>query len=113
MTDAAISGPGLSHGHHLQQVSIRILEVEATPAPACVDLAVGMVVRPTAIPELTGLYPAKDGVELRVADMKGVMMAPARPRVETGPAPGFRLIGKVKCQTLVYLDLSEVAGLDC
>lgn len=37
-------------------------------------------------------------------------MAPARPRVETGAAPRFRLIGEVKGQGVVDVHLREGSG---
>ncbi len=79
-------------------MAVGVLEVEATPAAAVVDLTVVMVVWPAAVGEPLGLYPAKDRLEVRFADMKGVVMT-----------PGFRLVGEVKGQALVYLHLGEVA----
>ena len=67
--------PRLGHGHDFQQVAVRVLEVEATPAPAGVDLAVGVAVGPAAVGESLGLHPAEDRLELRLADMEGVVMA--------------------------------------
>ena len=43
--------PRLGHGHDFQQVAVRLLEVEATPASAGVDLAVGGAVWPAAVGE--------------------------------------------------------------
>jgi len=42
--------PRLGHCHDLQQVAVRVLEVETAPAPAGVDLAVGVAVWATASP---------------------------------------------------------------
>src|SRR5262245_45681204 len=89
-------------------MAVRVLEVEAAPAPAGVDLAVGVVVWPTAIGEPLSLHPAEDRVEFRLADMESVVMAPARPGVESRPAPRFWFVGEVQGQTLVHLHLGEV-----
>src|SRR5947208_4637801 len=107
--------PRLGHGHDLQQVAVRVLEVEAAPASTGVDLAVRVAVWPAAVWDAFGLHPGKDRVELRVADMEGVVMALARPGVEPGPTPWLGLVGEVKGQAVVDLHLREVAlaGLDC
>src|SRR5437667_3056694 len=67
--------PRLGHGHDLQQVAVRVLEVEAAPASTGVDLAVRVAVWPAAVWDAFGLRPSKDRVELGVADMEGVVMA--------------------------------------
>src|SRR4249920_3122049 len=90
-------------------MAVRVLEVEATPAPAGVDLAVGVVEWPAAVGKPLGLHPAEDRLELRLADMEGVVMTLAGPGVETRPAPCFGLIGEVKGQALIDLHLREVA----
>lgn len=105
----SFSAPGLANRHYFQQVAVRILEVEASPAPAGINLAVGVVVWPAAVGESLCLHPAEDRLELRLADMEGVVMALAGPGVETRSAPCFGLIGKVKGQALIDLHLREVA----
>src|SRR5947209_10226054 len=101
--------PRLGHCHDLQQVAVRVLEVETAPAPAGVDLAVGMAVWATAVGDPLGRHPGEDRLELRLADMERVVMALARPGVEARPAPQFWLVRKIKGQALVHLHLREVA----
>src|SRR5262245_24825894 len=93
-------------------MAVRILEVEATPAPASIDPAVGVVVWPAAVRKTFGLHPTENCIELCVADMEGIVMALARPGVETRPSPGFRLVSEVKCQALIDSHLREVTRLD-
>src|SRR5262245_13164499 len=57
-------GSRLGDGHDLEQVAVRILEIEAASAPAGVDLAVGVAVRLTAVRNPPGLHPAQDRLEL-------------------------------------------------
>ncbi len=99
----------LRNCHYFQQVAVRVLEVEATPAPAGIDLPVGVVAWPAAVGETLGLHPTKDRLEIRVADMEGVVMPLAPPWVGTRPAPRFLLVGEVKGQALVDLYLRETA----
>src|SRR2546422_749595 len=101
--------PRLGHCHDLQQVAVRVLEVETAPAPAGVDLAVGVAVWATAVGDPLGRHPGEDRLELRLADMERVVMALARPGVEARPAPQFWLVRKIKGQALVHLHLREVA----
>jgi hypothetical protein len=42
---------GLAHGHHFEQMSVRILEVEAAPAAPAVNLPVGVSVGLAAVGE--------------------------------------------------------------
>src|SRR5438309_11531241 len=91
-------------------MAVRILEVETAPAPVSVDLAIGMAEWPAAVADPPGLHPAEDRLELRLADMEGVVMSLARLRVETPLAPGFRQVGEVEGQALVDLHRREVAG---
>jgi hypothetical protein len=51
-------------------MAVEVIEIEATPAPAGVDLAVGTVVGPAAVGQAL-----EDRLELRVADMESVVMA--------------------------------------
>src|SRR5256885_7657998 len=101
--------PRLGHCHDLQQVAVRVLEVETAPAPAGVDLAVGVAVWATAVGDPLGRHPGEDRLELRLADMERVVMALARPVGEARPAPQFWLVRKIKGQALVHLHLREVA----
>jgi len=57
----------LGHRHYFQQVAVRVFEVEASPAPAGIDLSVGVVVWPAAVGEPLGLHSTEDRFELRVA----------------------------------------------
>src|SRR5438093_12756721 len=83
--------PRLGHCHDLQQVAVRVLEVEAAPASAGVDLAVRVAVWPAAVGNSLGPHPAEDRVELRFADMDGVGM----------PTPRLRLVADVQCPALL------------
>src|SRR5262245_36259432 len=89
-------------------MAVRILEVEATPAPTGVTLPVGVVVRPAAVRDSLGLHPGEDPIELNVADVEGVVMTVPRPGVEARPSPWFRLVREVEGQALVDLHLREV-----
>src|SRR5919106_472927 len=89
--------PGLAHCHYFQQVAVRVLEVKAAPASPGIGLAVGVVVWPAAIGEPLGFNPAEDRLELRLADMKGIVMV-----------LWLWLVGEVKGQALVDLHLREV-----
>src|SRR5262249_48189896 len=100
---------GLRHGHDLQQVPVRILEVEAPSAPAGVDLAVLVIIRLAAIEDFLGLDPLEYRFELRITDVEGVLKTPPGARIETRSAPILRLVGEVESQALVDLDLREVA----
>ena len=91
-----VLAPRLRDGHDFQQVAIRVLEVEAPPASTAVDLAVGVVEWSAAVGQSPGLHPAEDGLELRLADMEGIVMALACPRVEPRSTPGFWGIGEVQ-----------------
>src|SRR5439155_18275633 len=102
----------LGHGHDLEQVAVGVLEVQAAPAPARVDQAVGVVVRLTSVRDAPGLHAAEDRLELCLADVERVVMAPARAGVEARPAPGLRLVGEIQRQALVDSYLGEVARLD-
>ena len=76
---------------------MRLLEVEATPASAGVDLAVGGAVWPAAVGEpLACTRPkiASNSASL----MESVVMALACPGIETRPAPELWLVGEVKGQ---------------
>src|SRR5262249_56495826 len=48
------SGPRLGHGHDFQHMTIGVVEVEAAPAPAGIELAVGAAVEPPAVGEPPG-----------------------------------------------------------
>src|SRR5215471_15040784 len=106
-----LCAPRLGHGHDFQQVAVGVLKVETPAAPAGVELTVGVVEGPAAVGEPLGLHPAEDGLELRLTDMEGVVMALARPGVEARPAPGFWRVGEVQRQACIDLHLREVAWL--
>src|SRR4051812_679292 len=79
-------------------MAIGIFEVKAPPAPTSVDLAIGVVVRPTAVRQSFGLHSLVNRLEFRVADVEGIVMALR-----------LRLIGKIKGQTGIDLYLRKVA----
>src|SRR5262245_792128 len=99
---------GLGHSHYLEQVTVRVLKVETAAAPASIDFLVGVVKWSAAVGETLCLDTTEDVIELRIADVEGVMMAFDR----LGTALGFRLAGEVKRQAFVDLNLREVAPLD-
>src|SRR5262245_59044466 len=100
---------GLRHRHHLQQVAVRILEVEAAPTPAAVDPPVGMAVGIAARWDPARLDATEDCLELLVADVKGVVVASANLGIEAGPAPFLGLVGEVEGQARVDAHGREVA----
>src|SRR5262245_66276218 len=63
-------------GHDLQQVTVDVLEAEGTAAAACaVDLHVLVVEGAAAVGDARRLHPCVDAVELRLADVEGVVNA--------------------------------------
>src|SRR6266550_4319697 len=52
--------PRFRHCHYFQKVAIRILEVDASPATAGVELAVRVIVGPASVRESLRLHPAED-----------------------------------------------------
>src|SRR5882762_1928138 len=93
--------PRFRYCHYFQKMAVRILEVDASPATAGVELAVRVIVGPASVRESLRLHPAEDRVELRIADVKGVVMALAGPGIETRLAPSFGLVGEGEGQALV------------
>src|SRR5712691_10999692 len=91
-------------------MTVQVLEVEATAAPSGIDLAVGMTIRLAAVGERLGFYPAENGFELLVADVKREVQAQAAPRLEGRIAPGVGVVGEVKGEGLIDLHLGEVAA---
>src|SRR5262245_50020079 len=63
------------HGHHFQQMTVRILEIKAASTATFVDLAIGMAEWPAAVRNAFAFHPAEDCVEFLIADMKGIVMA--------------------------------------
>src|SRR5262245_25183992 len=87
-------------GHDLQQVTVDVLEVEGTAATACaVDLHVLVVEGSAAVGDARRLHPFVDAVELRIADVEGVVNA---------LHDGSQLV-EVHGQGVVDLDLGEAA----
>src|SRR2546427_3249226 len=102
--------PRLGHCHDLQQVAVRVLEVETVPAPAGVDLAVGVAVWATAVGDPLGRHPGEDRLELRLADMERVVMALARPGVEPGPPHSSGSAAKSKVRLSVTCTCAKEPG---
>src|SRR5439155_3055224 len=101
----------LGHRHDFQQVAVGILEVEAAPAATGVDVAVGGAVRLAAVQKCLGLHPAKNCLELGVADMEGVVKARAGLGVQMiRPAPVLGRVGEGQGQALVDSNLREGAA---
>src|SRR4029450_8861598 len=80
-------------------MAVGVLEVEAAPAPAGVDPAVGVAVGLAAVRDPLALHATEDRLEPPAPDMEGVVQA--RERV--------RLVGEVKGEALVDPHLREVA----
>src|SRR5438093_4271389 len=77
----------LGHCHHFQQVAVRILEIEATPATPGVDFAIGMVKWPATVGEPFGLHTPEDRIKLRIVNVKSIVMTLASPGIEAWAAP--------------------------
>src|SRR5208282_4707102 len=99
----------LGHGHHFQQVAVRVLEVETAAAATSVSLAVGVAVWPAAVRDTLRFHPGQDCVELGFVDVEGVVMALAGPWIEARATPRLSLVGEVKGQGVVDLYLREMA----
>ena len=85
-------------GHDLEQVTVDVLEVEGAAAAACaVDLHVLVVEGAAAVGDARRLHPFVDAVELRIADVEGVVNA-----LHDGPQ-----LVEVHGQGVVDLDLGE------
>src|SRR5688572_19302444 len=65
----------LRHGHQFEHVAVRIPEIHAPAAVPIVELAILQASRTAAIGHPGLLDAIEDGVELAVADVKGVVVA--------------------------------------
>src|SRR5712691_5702090 len=65
----------LRHGHQLEHVAVRVLEVDAPAAVPIVELAVVETPRRAAVSDAGFLHAAEDCVEFGVAHVEGVVMA--------------------------------------
>src|SRR5215471_16338942 len=65
----------LRHGHELEHVTIRVLEIDAAAAAPVVELAIGDAPGCAAIGETGALYASQNRVKLRIADVKGIVVA--------------------------------------
>src|SRR6266478_3954398 len=63
-----------SGGQYFENVPVRVLEIDATPAVPVIDLHVGARARAAAIGDAFVLDPGEDRVELGFADLEGVMV---------------------------------------
>jgi hypothetical protein len=70
-----ITARSLRHGHQLQHVAVRVLEVKAAAAAPVVELAVLQAPGRAALGETRLLHAAEDRIELAIAHMKRVMVA--------------------------------------
>src|SRR5437588_634632 len=61
-------------GQHLEQVTVRVAEIETAPTIAMIDLHILRGARTTAVGEAFGADPAEDSVEFRFADLEGVVV---------------------------------------
>src|SRR5262249_10819567 len=64
----------LRHGHQLEDVTVRVLEIDASAAVPVVELAVVQAPGSAAVRDAGRLDAAKDGIELRFADVEGVVV---------------------------------------
>ena len=99
----------LGDGHHFQQVTVRIFEVEAAPAATFIDFAVRVAEGAASIWNPPVLDAFENGVELSIADVKSVMVASALARIEARPSPCFRFVGESEGEAVVNLHLGEVS----
>src|SRR5215470_6697833 len=65
----------LRHGHELEHVPIRVLEIDAAAAAPVIELAVCDPPWRAAIAETGAPYVSQNGVKLGIAHVKGVVMA--------------------------------------
>src|SRR5262249_7327438 len=65
----------LRHGHELEHVTIRVLEIDAAAASPVVELAIGDAPGCAAIGETGTLHASQNGVKLSIADVKGIVVA--------------------------------------
>src|SRR5467141_765143 len=59
---------------HFEDMAVRVAEVKATAAMAVIDVHIFGGARPAAIGETLAADAIKDPVELRLADLEGVVM---------------------------------------
>ena len=74
MTIVNFASPTLG-GQHFEQVPVRVPKIKSAAAVPVIDLHVLRGARAAAIGEALGANPVENPVELRLADLKGVMVA--------------------------------------
>jgi hypothetical protein len=89
----------LRHGHDFKEVTARVLEVKAAPAVASIDLHVSVTERTAAIRQVLRLHTLENCIELRVADMKRIVIVLA----------WLDFVREIQRQTIVDLHLLEVS----
>src|SRR5205823_14820441 len=102
----------LGHRHHFQQVSIRIFEVKSAAATPVVDTAVVVAVRAAAVGDAFGFDPSKDGIEVGVAEMEGVVVALASARIVAAVAPAFGAVAESQREAVIHLHAGEESAAD-
>src|SRR5262249_23641780 len=90
----------LRPGHQLEHVAVRVLEIDAAAAGPVLELAVVKAPRGAAVGEARLLHPTEDGIELRLADVEGVVVALERV-----------VVVEQQGQRVVHLDRREVTAL--
>src|SRR5918992_5069540 len=87
----------LGAGQQLQDMPVTVHKVDASSATAIVDLHIVQITRPAAVSHAFGFYPAKDGIKLCIAHVKGIVMA-------------LKLIPivKIQSQSLIYAHRCKV-----
>src|SRR5262252_3233646 len=106
-TSTSLSTPSLLRGHHFQQMTVELPKIEGPAAPAIRDLAIRLRGRPAAVGQALCLHPPKDTVELRIRDVKRVMVALQLVRHKMEDAPGVFIVGEVDGEVLVEMLLCE------
>src|SRR5215467_7661444 len=102
-----LSAPSLLRGHHFQQMTVELPEIQGPAATAVRDQAIRLRGRPTAVGQALGLHPPKDAVELLIRNVKRIMVALQLFRHKMEDAPGVFIIGEVDGEVLVERHLGE------
>src|SRR5215813_13156131 len=106
-TPTSLSAPSLLRGHHFQQMTVELPEIEGPAATAVRDLAIRLRGWPAAVGQALRLHPPKDAVELLIRDVKRVMVALQLFRHKMEDAPGVFVVGEVDGEVLVERHLGE------
>src|SRR5262245_29764259 len=89
----------LRHGHEFEYVAVRVFEINPSTTVPIIELAVIEAPGGAAISEADLLYALEDGVELGIANVKGVVLTPER-----------GVVVEQKRQTVVHPNRCEMAA---